>query len=222
MVRLFLLLVFLFPTSGDAARLRKHTNFKSAQKIVPGRAKIVIDPGHGGDDFGTKVGHTIEKVINLKTAEYVAALLRKSGFEVLMTRKKDVFISLADRVDLANRSKASLMVSIHFNAAQSKEAEGLEIFYFKYPILERKNHSKNLADLVMRFVLNLTKAKSRGVKTGNFCVIRDTQIPSILVEGGFLTNERELEKIRQDQYLKSLAQGIVDGIEAYLKPIHGS
>jgi N-acetylmuramoyl-L-alanine amidase len=110
------------------------------------------------------------------------------------------------------------MVSIHFNAAQSKEAEGLEIFYFKDPIQERKNHSKNLADLVMRFVLDLTKAKSRGVKTGNFCVIRDTQIPSILVEGGFLTNERELEKIRQDQYLKSLAQGIVDGIEAYLRP----
>jgi N-acetylmuramoyl-L-alanine amidase len=218
MVRLFLLLTLLFPMLADAARPRKHSSIKTVPKFVPTKAKIVIDPGHGGDDFGTKVGQTIEKVINLKTAEYVATLLRKGGYEVLMTRKKDIFISLADRVDFANRSKASLMVSIHFNAAQSKEAEGLEIFYFKDPIQERKNHSKNLADLVMRFVLDLTKAKSRGVKTGNFCVIRDTQIPSILVEGGFLTNERELEKIRQDQYLKSLAQGIVDGIEAYLRP----
>lgn len=143
--------------------------------------------------------------------------MKKNGYDVQMTRKKDVYVSLADRVEIANRSKASLMVSIHFNAAQSKDAEGLEIFYYKDPVQQRKTSSKNLADAVMKKVLDITKARSRGVKSGNFCVIRDTTIPAILVEGGFLTNERELEKIRQDQYLKSLAQGIVDGIEAYLK-----
>jgi N-acetylmuramoyl-L-alanine amidase len=84
-------------------------------------------------------------------------------------------------------------------------------------MIERKDCSKNLADAVMRGSLQTTNAKSRGVKTGNFCVIRDTLVPSILVEGGFLTNERELAKIRQDAYLRSLAQGIVDGIESYFE-----
>jgi N-acetylmuramoyl-L-alanine amidase len=217
MVRLLFFLLVLFPQVSYAARLKKHPVAKPSTKVEITKTKIIVDPGHGGDDFGTKVGTTIEKIVNLKTSEYVAALLKKNGYEVQMTRKKDVFVALADRVEMANRSKASLMVSIHFNAAQSKEAEGLEIFYFKDPVLERKTSSKNLADAVMKKILDKTKAKSRGVKSGNFCVIRDTTIPAILVEGGFLTNERELEKIRQDQYLKSLAQGIVDGIEAYLK-----
>ncbi|MBM3194248.1 MAG: N-acetylmuramoyl-L-alanine amidase [Chlamydiae bacterium] len=217
MVRLFFFLLVLFPQVSYAARLKKHPVVKPSMKVEITKTKIIVDPGHGGDDFGTKVGTVIEKIVNLKTSEYVAALLKKSGYEVQMTRKKDIFVPLADRVEMANRSKASLMVSIHFNAAQSKEAEGLEIFYYKDPVLERKTLSKNLADAVMKKILDKTKAKSRGVKSGNFCVIRDTTIPAILVEGGFLTNERELEKIRQDQYLKSLAQGIVDGIEAYLK-----
>ncbi len=217
MVRLFFFLLVLFPQVSYAARLKKHPVVKPTMKVEIAKTKIIVDPGHGGDDFGTKVGTVIEKIVNLKTSEYVAALLKKSGYEVQMTRKKDVFVSLADRVDMANRSKASLMVSIHFNAAQSKEAEGLEIFYYRDPIQQRKTSSKNLADAVMQKILDMTKAKSRGVKSGNFCVIRDTTIPAILVEGGFLTNERELEKIRQDQYLKNLAQGIVDGIEAYLK-----
>ncbi|MFZ4772643.1 MAG: N-acetylmuramoyl-L-alanine amidase family protein [Chlamydiia bacterium] len=218
MIRLLILLLCVFPCMANAARVRKHPNPKSVSKVHVNKLKIIVDAGHGGDDFGTKVGGCIEKIVNLKTAEYVAALLRKGGYEVIMTRKKDVFIPLADRVAAANRSKASLMVSIHFNAAQSKEAEGLEIFYFKDGVVEQKNASKKLADSVMRTVLNLTKAKSRGVKTGNYYVLRETTIPSILVEGGFLTNERELEKIRQDHYLKTLAQGIVEGIEAYLKP----
>jgi len=207
--------------------VRKHSVAKGAHtkgvhKVISPKTRIVIDAGHGGDDFGTKTpglsGSTIEKILNLKTAEYVAALLRKAGYEVVMTRRRDVFVALADRVEIANRSKAALMVSIHFNAAQSKEAEGLEIYYSKEGSVDRKNSSKKLAESVMQTALQMTKAKSRGVKMANFHVIRYTTIPSILVEGGFLTNERELEKIRQDSYLKALAQGIVEGVNAYFKP----
>ena len=218
MIRLFFLLICFFPCGVDAARVRKHQSIKTVSKPSPKKIRVIVDPGHGGDDFGTKVSGCIEKIVNLKTAEYVAALLKKGGYDVVMTRKRDIFVALADRVGLANRSEASLMVSIHFNAAQSKEAEGLEIFYFKDSVGDRKTASKKLADTVMMSVLEMTKAKSRGVKSGNYHVLRETTIPSILVEGGFLTNERELAKIRQETYLKALAQGIVSGIDAYLKP----
>lgn len=186
------------------------------------RKKIVIDPGHGGDDFGTQtlIKPTYkEKNLNLATAKMLQDYLRQLGYEVLMTRNKDFFISLEKRSQFANAQKSDLFVSVHYNSAPSSKAEGIEIFYYwGDKNKERVQASKNLAETVLKHIIGTTKAKSRGIKNGNLAVLRKTTMPAILIEGGFLTNEEELTKLKNSAYLKAIAWGAAQGIHAYLSP----
>ena len=171
---------------------------------------IVVDPGHGGHDVGTQSvskPRYQEKSFNLVTAKFVKNYLEQLGYQVAMTREEDRFLSLERRARFANEKKPALFV-----------AQGIEVFY--YPSLsdkKRATKSRCLAQLVLKQLLMRTTAKSRGVKQGNFAVIRETQMAAILVESGFLTNESELQKIKEPTYLKKIAKGITDGIDNYLR-----
>lgn len=204
------------PPTPYAQKPKTKIPLKVAQKTL-----IIIDPGHGGKDLGTysKKPHKYqEKFIALSTSKMLKNYLEELGYAVLMTRNTDEFISLEDRAEFANSRDPKLFVSIHYNSAPNKQAEGIEIFY--YTSLEDKKRSKAsklLGQKVLKHVLELTKAKSRGVKEGNLHVIRNTTMPAILVEGGFLTNEEEMTKIKEGEYQKKLAWGIALGIQEYLK-----
>lgn len=181
---------------------------------------IVIDPGHGGKDFGT---HSLttpkyqEKYLNLSTANIVKNFLEQFGYRVVMTRYDDTFISLEDRALFANNLNPALFVSIHYNSAPSREAEGIEIFYYRSADNKlRSNKSKLLAQSILEKAIQHTKAKSRGVKHGNLSVIRQTKMTAVLIEGGFLTCANEMDKIKTGPYQKSLALGIARGIQDYL------
>lgn len=195
--------------------------------VVPPRALpplIIIDPGHGGEDQGTlsliKPAYQ-EKFLTLATANLLRDYLQKLGYRTKMTRTSDVFISLSNRAKIANEANAAFFVSVHYNSAPSKEAHGIEVFYYRSDTdLQRTNASKAFATDVLNQVLVMSKAKSRGVKAGNFAVIRETKMPAILVEGGFLTNAEELEKIKDPQYLKVLAWGIAQGVDRYIKSLN--
>lgn len=182
--------------------------------------KIVIDPGHGGKDIGTQSiskPRYREKSLNLVTAKFVREYLVGMGYEVILTREKDHFISLEERARFANAQGAALFVSIHYNAAPSREAEGIEVFY--HPSSEHKKRtarSRRLAWCVLKKMLAVTGAKSRGVKTANYAVIRQTTMPAILVEGGFLTNEAELMRLKTPTYLKMLAWGVAQGVHQFM------
>lgn len=182
---------------------------------------IVIDPGHGGHDVGTQSiakPRYQEKSLNLVTAKFIREYLQQLGYQVLMTREKDKFISLEKRSQIANESKPVLFVSIHYNSAPSAKACGVEVFFYQSQAAKgRAAKSKLLAQAVLKHVLAETHAKSRGVKAGDFLVIRQTEMPAILVEGGFVTNEEELENLKDPNYLKRLAWGVVQGIEEYLR-----
>lgn len=181
---------------------------------------IVLDPGHGGTDFGTQSiskPRYQEKSLNLVTANFVREYLKQLGYHPLMTRRDDTFVSLEKRAQFANELQPAIFVSIHYNSAPSAEAEGVEVYY--YQSAENKSRtakSKQLAQAVLKHVLKYTKAKSRGVKHGNFAVIRETTMPAILIEGGFVTNTTEMERLKDPDYLKRLAWGITNGIEEYL------
>lgn len=188
---------------------------RSNQKIT-----VMLDAGHGGEDFGT---HSLgtpkyqEKFLNMSTTNMVKNFLQQFGYDVVMTRTDDTFISLDKRALFANEQKPRLFVSIHFNSAPSKEAEGIEVFYYRNEEDKaRMNKSKTLAQAILDKTLLNTQAKSRGVKHGNYAVIRETTMPAVLIEGGFLTNASEMEKIKNAAYLKSLALGIAQGIQEYL------
>lgn len=185
------------------------------------RYVVVVDPGHGGDDFGAHsngkpVYH--EKNLNLATANMLKTYLEQNGIDVIMTRQDDVFIALDKRAEFANRMKPTLFVSVHYNSAPSKDADGVEVFYYRSETdKKRTRESRILAKAVCDQVILTTKANSRGVKNGNFAVIRETNMPAILIEGGFLTNDKEMEKIKDPNYMKKIAWGISQGIKTYLK-----
>lgn len=182
---------------------------------------IVIDAGHGGDDLGTRSVSKPkyhEKSLNLTTAIVLSDFLQNMGYQTVMTRSQDEFIPLQKRADFANDKNADLFVSVHYNSAPAKQAEGVEVFYYKSDENKsRTSESRKLAASILAQVTKLTEAKSRGVKHGNFAVIRETKMPAVLIEGGFLTNEGEMEKIRNPAYVKSVAWGIAQGVHAYLK-----
>jgi len=191
--------------------------------IKPGTTNkpvIVLDAGHGGEDFGT---HSLgkpkyhEKYLNLSTTLLVRGFLQQFGYQVVMTRTDDTFISLEERAKLANKKNPRLFVSIHYNSAPSRDAEGLEVFYYREDDDKtRVAKSKLLAQSIHNRTIQNTKAKSRGVKHGNYAVIRETTMPAVLIEGGFLTNASEMEKIKDSTYMKNLALGIAQGIQDYL------
>ena len=182
---------------------------------------IVIDPGHGGKDKGAhskKVPKYQEKYLTLTTAFMLKEYLTRMGYEVLLTRTKDVFISLDQRAAFANKQQPHIFVSLHYNTAPNAQAEGIEIFFYRSDAnKQRSKDSEALAKSILKRVLSNTGAKSRGVKHGNLAVIRETNVPAVLVEGGFLSNAEEVLKIKDAAYLKQLSWGIAQGINEYLE-----
>lgn len=181
---------------------------------------VVIDPGHGGEDTGTQASAKAEeKQLTLTTAQMLKEYLRQLGYPTVMTRSEDRFVGLEARAVLANQRGAALFVSVHYNAApKAPEASGIEVFYHVNEANKAKTEaSQALAARVLAQVVDATKAKSRGVKKANFVVIRQTEMPAILVEGGFLTNIAEREKIENPAYLRRLAWGIAQGVDSYMK-----
>lgn len=184
------------------------------------RGLIVIDAGHGGEDQGTVSPFKpkyMEKSLNLVTARLVKGYLEQMGYQIYMTRNTDVAVQLNERAVIANKQNPLLFVSVHYNSAPSPQAEGIEVFYYKSDDNKgRTTSSKALGQAILDKVLESTSAKSRGVKHGNLAVIRETKMPAVLIEGGFLTNQSEMDKIKDPDYVKKLAWGISQGIDDYL------
>ncbi len=208
------------PSPKDAGNDQRLVPVKNAVEL---KSLIVIDAGHGGDDFGTyssKNAKYQEKMFTLATAYMVRNFLQDLGYKTIMTRKEDVFIALDERARMANKLQPDLFVSIHYNSAPSPQAEGIEIFYFRAKegknVTARSQESKNLGEAILSRMIATTQAKSRGVKHGNLAVVRETTMPAVLVEGGFLTNEGERDKIKDPAYLKQISWGIAKGIDDFL------
>lgn len=184
------------------------------------REIIVIDPGHGGKDCGSanKAAGYEEKSLTLETALKTRDYLEEMGYTVWMTRTHDEYIPLSQRAQLANEQQADVFVSIHFNHCPSREAHGLEVFIYKEKPTSsaRIQESQILAEQVGSHVAKYTGMHSRGTKLGNLAVVRETKMPAILVEGGFLSNPAEREKIKDPRHRANIAWGIAKGVDHYL------
>ena len=182
---------------------------------------IALDPGHGGTNEGAKLiiaPYTSEKIFTLKTAEKVEDFLVKWGYKVFMTRRSDVFIPLEERVELARKKRCTLFVSIHYNSTPKETlARGVEIYFYEKPRDARALHSKALAKSIFKRFSQVTQTSSRGVRPGNFSVIRETQVPAVLVEVAFLSNPEDAEELKKDSYLTSSAWAIAKGIDDYVR-----
>ena len=203
---------------------------KDASKDKNTKRSIFLDPGHGGSDPGAVSGGVREKDLTLSVYNKVSSKLASLGYTVLTSRNVDKDVDLVDRADQANKANADMLLSIHFNAGGRGIARGIETYYYqatadRVPKINKENHnnperlerSRKLANKVQQNLLYQTGANDRGVKRASFTVLRETSIPSILVELGFIDNPEERNKIKTNEYQERLANGIVDGIVEYYK-----
>lgn len=184
-----------------------------------GPVTIVVDAGHGGKDSGglAKDGYK-EKVPALKVAKLLQEKLQNDGYEVIMTRSKDEYIELLDRAGIANDENAELFLSIHFNISANSDASGIETFYANENKVGIKTvEQKYFAVELQKALIEETQAVNRGAKDGSsYIVLNKTETVAALAELGFLSNANDLEKIKDDEYIEKLAQGLYNGINNYV------
>lgn len=174
--------------------------------------KVFIDPGHGGNDNGASGNGYLEDELNLQISKKIENKLKQKGIDVEMSRTSDYFLTLGERAIKANEYGADVFISIHQNSANSSSASGIETYYHK-----NKLKHKPYSDIIQKQVILETKAKDRGVKSADFAVVRETDMPAALFESGFISNKEESKKLANTSYQDKIAIGISNAIESYLK-----
>ncbi|MEY2407852.1 MAG: N-acetylmuramoyl-L-alanine amidase [Verrucomicrobiota bacterium] len=197
---------------------------------------IVLDPGHGGKDPGNIEGKKQEKLYTLQLARDVRALLTKAGFKVHLTRDSDSLLDLETRPTIAQQRTADVFVSLHFNSADGPGAasvKGSEV----YCLTPAHAHSTNdrgergrtttlagnrcdtrnvqLAYLMQKSIVDTAGSDDRGVKRARFVVLKNAEMPAVLIEAAFMTNAGDARRIYNPVERRSLARAVADGITAY-------
>jgi len=184
---------------------------------------IAIDPGHGGYDPGATWGKLKEKEINLAMAKMLKANLEAKGAKVILTRDGDYNhaikglhgleakrYDLKQRIDLVHSSKADILLTIHVNSSKNTNSAGAETFY--HP---KSQQGKILAEAIQEELRKVPGMKKRIAKQSTFYMLRNTKIPAVLVEIGYLSNARERNNLQKESYLMTLTEKITQGIINY-------
>ncbi|PLS17928.1 hypothetical protein CVD28_09580 [Bacillus sp. M6-12] len=185
-------------------------------KTLAGKV-IVLDAGHGGKDPGTSgkaTGEevsTLEKTVNLQTVQKISAVLQQAGAKVIHTRTTDTYLTLSQRVNVSHAYNADVFISVHYNAPGSSST-GIDTFFYPTNVNEQK-----LATYMQEELIKHTAMANRGVKEGNFQVIRENKKPAILLELGFLSNPKEAKLVKSPEYQEKVAQGVYKGLVRYFE-----
>ncbi|MBW3111900.1 SH3 domain-containing protein [Bacillus sp. MCCB 382] len=170
---------------------------------------IVIDPGHGGRDSGTTgASGTLEKLLTMKTGELLAEKLKSAGAKVIMTRKTDEYLSLPSRVSLSHYYQADAFISIHFDSIMDSSIAGHTTYYYH-------NQQKELADDIHGSLSDRLPTLDRGVRIGDYHVIRENNRPAVLLELGFLSNPTEEANVNTQYFQDLAATAIYHGLGDY-------
>lgn len=192
--------------SGSAPSIEK----RGAQNYLKSKT-IVLDPGHGGGDNGaTGVGGTLEKELTLRTAQLLYDKLRAAGANVFLTRNSDSFISLPSRVSFASSIQADAFISLHYDSNLDGSVHGMTSYYYH-------SYQKSLAETLNTSVINETRLKNRGVRFGDFHVIRENSQQAALMELGYLSNPGEEITLNSGQFQENAATGLYNGLAHFFK-----
>ncbi|KAF1084161.1 N-acetylmuramoyl-L-alanine amidase AmiC precursor [Sporotomaculum syntrophicum] len=177
--------------------------------LVVDEQLIILDAGHGGRDIGaTGVSGKYEKDLVLSITNQLKTALEDEGYKVILTRSDDTYVSLDERVAIADRTNAFAFVSIHANSTANPAIQGLEIFKYY-------GSDGRLAQHVLEGILERTGQNNRKVKEAGFYVIKNTLMPAILIETGFISNIQEEAFLWEPKNQADIVEGIVAGIMAY-------
>ena len=184
----------------------------SSRDVPKEQIVVVVDAGHGGKDPGAiGIGGLQEKNIILPISQEVSKLLEKQGIKVIMTRSSDYFVSLNGRTQMANRAGADLFVSIHANSIglSRPDVNGLETYYY--------DSGRGLASTIHSNILRRVNIRDRGVRRARFYVLRNSDMPAVLVEVGFLTGREDAANLSNSNYRSQMAEAIAAGVLEYIK-----
>lgn len=175
--------------------------------------KIFIDPGHGGIDTGAVGNGLQEKDITLSIALEMRRLLQSEyeGVLIQLSRMSDETVSLEERTNRANRWGADVYVSIHVNAGGGTGYED-----YIYHELSRNSRTARIRDVLHEEIIRATRFRDRGKKEANFHVLRETTMPAVLTENGFIDHKEDAEKLADPNFLRTIARGHVNGLERAL------
>lgn len=218
LILLFIVIVGIIVASQTLSR------YVESAKIAESEVQVVIDAGHGGEDPG-KVGvnDVLEKDLNLQIAQKVKKHLEEAGISVAMTREDDIGFyedgvankKLADmqkRVALINETNPKVTVSIHQNSYTDSSVKGAQVFYHT-----GSKEGEAFALLMQEELRAIDEDNQRQIKgDSTYYMLKQTQVPTIIVECGFLSNYEEAEKLTREDYQNAVAQAISSGIIKWL------
>lgn len=206
----------------------------------PSIRHVVIDAGHGGKDSGARneALDLIEKSLTLDLARRLRKHLTEAGYHVSMTRDSDIFIPLEERSRIARAKGADVFLSLHFNATEKRDVSGVETYAFT-PLLQPSTaradlHASDqttypgnthdpwnvlLGFYVQRSLFEGLPTTDRGLKRARFTVLRDLEMPGILIEGGFVSHPEEGRNIGSAAYREQIASAIVGGLDRYRRTV---
>ncbi|MGN0394889.1 MAG: N-acetylmuramoyl-L-alanine amidase [Coprococcus sp.] len=185
---------------------------------------VCIDAGHGGSDVGAEgIDGSYEKDDNLRLALLVEKNLKKSGVTVVMTRTDDSSTELASRSQIANEAAADLFVSLHRNStASSDEVCGVEVWIHS----SGSERSYAIANTILDNLEEVGVSQNRGVRIGtqdssdsNYAVIRETDMTSLILEMGFMTNKTDIKLFNKnlEAYANAISNSIVGWLNEYVQ-----
>jgi N-acetylmuramoyl-L-alanine amidase len=247
--------VTALPTPKPAPRVLPNSPYAKDRKYI-----VVIDAGHGGPDPGATSGRIYEKHITLAVARELRRQLEETGrYRVVMTRDKDVYIRLRDRLSMARKERADLFISIHADKIDRTDVRGASIYTLSRQasdaetarLADRENQAGVVAgvdlasesedvagillDLAMREKMNESSLLARFVeaamrresikllpnshRSAGFAVLKAPDVPSVLIETGFLSNASEAKLLGSSAFQRKIAGAIVDGVDAYFRKI---
>ena len=186
---------------------------------------VVLDSGHGGFDPGKESSDGIlEKHINLAIAERLKELLEKEGIRVVMTRTDDNGLytesdsnkKIADmkkRCAIIDAAKADIVVSIHQNSYHEENVFGAQVFYY-----QTSTEGEKAAGIIQDALQKVNPDNTKKIKANNtYYILKKTEVPTVIVECGFLSNYKEAQKLVTEDYQKSVAEAVAEGILSYIK-----
>lgn len=219
------LILVMLTLAGLVMVSKKLEKYVNSDKVEKKEYTVVLDAGHGSSDSG-KVGinGALEKDINLSISKKTKKYLEKKGVRVIMTRDKDESLAEGEngnrkvqdmkaRVKRINDTKPDLAVSIHQNSYHEESIHGAQVFYYEHSESGEKD-----ARILQEALLAVDPDNTRQVKANTtYYLLKRTEVPILIVECGFLSNQEEAEKLASEDYQKEIAKAIANGIESCLK-----
>ena len=191
---------------------------KETSKFTQGGVTVILDPGHGGIDAGkTGVNGEEEKEINLKIALKIKKILDDEGVSTVMTRTTDERLAesqvedLKARVDMMNAQNPSLVVSIHQNSYHDAGVSGAQVFYHS-----DSGEGQRAAQDIQEQLNKINPEHAKKVKANEtYYILKNTNVPVVIVECGFLSNYEEAERLSDESYQETVAEAVAEGIKKF-------